>query len=107
MALEAGLFEPFPSSQIIAANNGRDSMSAFYFLIHDSDGDFVNDEPYQYPDLLTALEAAKFALTEMAADGIPLENGGSVAIDVQNEDHASVATLELRFSLQFTQPAET
>ncbi|KAA0694355.1 hypothetical protein DTW90_23780 [Neorhizobium sp. P12A] len=82
-------------------------MAAFYFLSHDLDGDFVNEEPYQFNDLIGAIEAAKSALAEMAADGIPLQNGGVMSIEVQNEGRVTVAHLWLRFSIHFIQGVST
>lgn len=79
-------------------------MSAFYFLTRDGDGDFVNDEPYDYPDLFSALDAAKEAITEMAADGIPLQDGGVISIEIQNERRATIVNLRLQFSVDFLEP---
>ncbi len=74
-------------------------------MSHDKDGDFLNDDPYQFPDLVSAIEAAKIALTEMAADGIPLENGSSAAIEVQNDDRNPIVHLRLHFTIDFVQPS--
>ena len=76
-------------------------MSAYFFAIHDGDGEFINEEPYVFPDLDTAIQAAKTALTEMAADGVPLEHGQTMSIVVKDHDNTGLARLELRYSFKF------
>ncbi len=75
-------------------------MSGYYFVIHDTDGNFVNEQPYSFPDFDTAISAAKLELTDMAVDGVPLEHGQVMSIIVQDEDRAALARLELRYSFK-------
>jgi hypothetical protein len=78
-------------------------MSNFYFKTYDEDGEFINEQPYQFPDLLSAIESAKTEIAEMAADGIPTHHDDAITLEIQNADRLPIVVMKLRYTIEFLQ----
>jgi len=76
-------------------------MTAFYFNVIDNDGTIPADDPFDFPDLMTAIRQAKIVLAEMALDGLPQDPVKALEIEVQNGDQMPVVRMKLELKIQW------
>ena len=76
-------------------------MSAFYFKTQDNDGTAAADLPFEFPDLLSAIEEAKHVLAEMALDGLPSAPERRLSIEVQNSERLPIVSLQLELKISY------
>lgn len=76
-------------------------MSVFYFKTYDNDGTVPADLPFEFPDLLSAVEEAKNVLAEMALDGLPRSPGRKLSIEVQNGERLPIVNLQLELRIDY------
>ncbi len=70
-------------------------MPQFYFRSTDQDGFSAEDRGFEFPDSEAAIEEAKLALAEMAADGLPQEPVPMISIQVLDTNHMLVCEMRL------------
>ncbi len=70
-------------------------MPQFFFRSTDQDGFSAEDRGFEFPDFEAAIEEAKLALAEMAADGLPQEPVSMISIQVLDSNHVLVCEMRL------------
>ncbi|OWW04879.1 hypothetical protein ATY81_02615 [Rhizobium sp. R72] len=76
-------------------------MTTFYFTTQDSERALDDGESYDLPDLLSAIDEAKNVLSEMAADGIPRNDGQQLLVEILNSERVPVVRLTLGLEIAF------
>ncbi|MBW9064979.1 hypothetical protein JNB71_16885 [Rhizobium herbae] len=70
-------------------------MPQFFFRSTDQDGFSAEDRGFEFLDSEAAIEEAKVALAEMAADGLPQEPVSMISIQVLDSNHVLVCEMRL------------
>jgi len=74
-------------------------MPYFYFDVHENDSFVKDDEGTQLPDLETAEREAADSAVEIAQDSLPQRRGGSVTLEVRDENGAQVLSVTVTLNV--------